>query len=340
MFAISWLARLRGVRGASQALTTGGALKSPFGRRVAIFLLLLMAVMVGATSTPLAAQRKNPSPAKLRASASKSFRAEFPTNGDIGAKFIEEKSGKFVDFRLKGSRGRHKYVGDNSASYSSSGDLQINYQQVDNQLKEEIVLFRPGVSQFAFDLKAPGLEARQEGKTVLLGDQANPERFRFAEPVAWDKEGSNVAVSMNLDPNGDLLVSLDQVVNGNQFPITIDPTVEGASSYATFGAYARRLFETPDGLMVLFFQRGLIQNVDLVYQVSRDAGSTWSSPTSIAIVPSQGEFSVSQAEDDFLLTYTSASGDTALVAFRELTRAGRGVALGLLEQRSASPQGT
>lgn len=245
----------------------------------------------------------------------------------VGVRFAHLLSGRYVDLRLKGYRGAEPQRRGRRAEFAPARGIRVVYEPERASVKETIILEQPSPDEFRFQLKAPGLTARQEHGLIFFEARESPMLFRLRPVEAWDAGRVPIPGTLALEGE-EVVLRLDPpALAAARPPITIDPTIEGVEAGQTDGPHARRLFETSDGRLIFFYRERAGAGTRVVYRVSSDRGQTWA-PAAV-VAPDAGIFgdvAVAQGSDDsFFVVYSSGplfTGDSEApyLALRRLTR--------------------
>lgn len=236
--------------------------RRPSLRRLGIFaaLAIFAAVLVQAPQGPTSKAAAQNRPLELR----DEYRADFSDSQakGIGFNFSHTTSGLGVDLRLKGYPGSDPTSLGSKKLFQAGPGVKVVYESSRGKVKEEIILDQPSPSEFSFHLDAGPLDPTIDGDgNLLLTPHRQPSwMFRIQKPVASDRDGTPIPVSMELNGRN-LTVRLDpDALSKAKTPIVIDPTIEGGS-----GPQARTLFRLDDGRLIYFHRHDTPSSREFVY---------------------------------------------------------------------------
>lgn len=164
------------------------------------------------------------------------YQVSLPSEITQDAGISVEKDGYYLEMVPSDGDYSHSVVKDNAILYNSVYDkVDIQYTVLDNSVKEDIVLNQPGtVTQFTYELRAPGMKAEQKENMVYLypeGKSIEEAVFLLEAPSMEDAAG-NISFHIDLrleEKDGKIWMSVlpdtgwleDET---RQYPVRIDPT--------------------------------------------------------------------------------------------------------------------
>lgn len=235
---------------------------------------------------------------------------------------LSTSQGTSLSFGLASTDGVPRTVDENTIQFVPDPDIEVKYTVLDDRIKEDIILKAPPeTNTFTFDFDVTGLAMVRSPDGYHFFDAAGDEIFWLQEPTV--KSLNSVAGTATLTiSDSKMHLTVDQDFLDKAFyPVTIDPTIVGTSSSSAATAYtnSRRLVETSDANLALFYQVG----TDIVYRVSQNYGDTWGAPV-IASASNSVQFDlVSDSANNIYLAYLDDSA-ASIIRFRKLTYAGSG----------------
>ncbi|HVE91851.1 MAG TPA: hypothetical protein VNE62_06090 [Actinomycetota bacterium] len=245
---------------------------------------------------------------------------ESPSRG-VGVRFRHKPSDQYVDVRLVGHPGSEPRVRGRSAEFAPSEKLRVVYEVLADGVKESIISHER-VSTYEFKVHAPGLKMRQDGANHVLADRHDADVFKILAPTAWDAHGNRIGATAKF-VGEKFLVTLDpSAVAAAPLPITVDPTIQGAT-WATAGAHNRKLLAVGNSRVIMLYVESA-PTVRVVFRLSSDEGVTWTEPTAVAETAAHTVVSgvhLGGGVVDVLYTSKAAGAGTGFIARRRLTPA-------------------
>lgn len=247
------------------------------------------------------------------------YEADFSNGKErgVGVRFSIRNSETYVDLRLLGFPGSEPKRRGDAYEFAAAPGIRVLYQTDAQAVKETIVLARNEPSEFRFKLSSPGTTAKQVEDEIWLATPSHPALFRLTGTRAWDATGAEIPATMTLEGEEVALRVDPSVLSQSVPPITIDPTIEGAT---TSMPHARTLFVTEDGRIIFFYRDS---GGKVVYRTSSDRGTTWNSPVQVSEATGIG-ISVAEAEPDVFLVAWASGASQPTVFYRELVPDGNG----------------
>ncbi|MCA1841423.1 MAG: hypothetical protein LC723_14060, partial [Actinobacteria bacterium] len=241
----------------------------------------------------------------------------------IGFRFSNAPTGYYVDMRLKGYSPQAASSNGKQARFSPANGVDIVYDPTATSLKETIVMQQKVTSVFKFALSYPNMAMTTVGDHFEFAAPGQPWMFHVSRATATDSIGNSIPLETTANSDT-ITIRLDQAALAKAVaPITIDPTITGASTASTAGPYARKLFQTTDSRLVFFDKEDIASVPKIVYRVSSDKGATWGDPVPFADAGYSADLSVTQNEGgDFLVAYANGTTSLPRINFRKLSRNG------------------
>jgi len=250
--------------------------------------------------------------------------AEFSSKEENDASVrLSTDRGEVLSFGLAGTADVPRTISGNVIQFTPDANVEVRYEVLDDRVKEQIILKeRPATNVFTFSFHSTGLNVVESAYGYHFYSSEGEEVFWLMRPTVASLGAVEGRSTFEIS-GSTMRLTIDQgFLDSAFYPVTVDPTVVGTSSNAAATAYSnnRKMLQTSDGRLVLFYQRG----ADIVYRSSSDGGAVWG-PDAVASTSNSTQFGVTIDEDNHIyLSYLDDSAGSS-IRFRKLTYEGSGI---------------